>query len=82
MFKKPILYSALYILAFLFASAMPAAAADSGDAQIVHLLNRITFGPAPGDIEMVLDVRDHGTPLTGSTPHHQSYAAMAARGAI
>jgi uncharacterized protein (DUF1800 family) len=44
----------LVVLAF----ALPAHAAETTtppatDAQILHLLNRITFGPAPGDIELV-----------------------------
>ena len=36
----------------------------------------------PHEIEMVVDVHDGGTPLTGTTPHHQSYAANDEDGAI
>lgn len=34
-------------------SAAPAAAAMSADAEVVHVLNRLAFGPRPGDIERV-----------------------------
>jgi hypothetical protein len=36
----------------------------------------------PHDIKIVVDVRDGGTPLTGTIPHHQSYASNDAEGAI
>ena len=43
-------------LFFVFAMMMPEAAWSAvvaSDEQIVHLLNRVTFGPAPGDIAAV-----------------------------
>jgi uncharacterized protein (DUF1800 family) len=40
------------LLAFLAASAARAQTAPDRD-EIVHVLNRITFGPCPGDVEMV-----------------------------
>jgi uncharacterized protein YbjQ (UPF0145 family) len=36
----------------------------------------------PHEIKMVVDVRARGTPLTGTTRHHQSYASNEAEGAI
>jgi uncharacterized protein YbjQ (UPF0145 family) len=36
----------------------------------------------PHDIKIVVDVRDGGTPLTGTIRHHQSYASNDAEGAI
>ena len=36
----------------------------------------------PHDVKIVLDMRDGGTPLTGTLPHHQSYASNDAEGAI
>jgi hypothetical protein len=36
----------------------------------------------PHDIKIVVDMRDGGTPLTGTIPHHQSYASNDAEGAI
>jgi uncharacterized protein YbjQ (UPF0145 family) len=36
----------------------------------------------PHEIKMVVDVRSGGTPLTGTTRHHQSYASNEAEGAI
>jgi len=36
----------------------------------------------PHDIEMVVDMHAGGTPLTGTAPHHQSYASNEVRGAI
>jgi uncharacterized protein YbjQ (UPF0145 family) len=36
----------------------------------------------PHEIKMVVDVRAGGTPLTGTTRHHQSYASNEAEGAI
>jgi uncharacterized protein YbjQ (UPF0145 family) len=36
----------------------------------------------PHDIKFVVDVRDGGTALTGTTPHHQSYTSNDAEGAI
>jgi uncharacterized protein YbjQ (UPF0145 family) len=36
----------------------------------------------PHDIKIVVDLRDGGTPLTGTIPHHQSYASNDAEGAI
>jgi hypothetical protein len=38
--------------------------------------------PIPHDIRMVVDVHAGETPLTGTTPHHQSYATNDAEGAI
>jgi hypothetical protein len=38
--------------------------------------------PLPHDFKMVVDMRDGGTPLTGTTPHHQSYATNEQSGAI
>ena len=34
------------------------------------------------DIKMVVDMHAGGTPLTGTTPHHQSYASNEPKGAI
>src|ERR1700722_3033675 len=48
--------SLMLISALLFAAGAQAQTASSNvpsDAQILHLLNRISFGPAPGDIEAV-----------------------------
>ena len=36
----------------------------------------------PHDIQIVVDMHDGGTPLTGTTPHHQSYAMNDEDGAI
>jgi hypothetical protein len=36
----------------------------------------------PHNIEMVVDMHAGGTPLTGTAPHHQSYASNEAEGAI
>jgi uncharacterized protein YbjQ (UPF0145 family) len=36
----------------------------------------------PHNIEMVVDMHAGGTPLTGTAPHHQSYASNEVRGAI
>jgi hypothetical protein len=36
----------------------------------------------PQNIEMVVDMHAGGTPLTGTTPHHQSYTSNEVRGAI
>jgi hypothetical protein len=36
----------------------------------------------PHDIKIVVDMRDGGTALTGTIPHHQSYASNDAEGAI
>ncbi len=36
----------------------------------------------PHDIKIVMDLRDGGTALTGTIPHHQSYASNDAEGAI
>jgi len=41
------------VLVLALAGAPTAYAAEATDDQIVHLLNRISFGPAPGDIENV-----------------------------
>jgi hypothetical protein len=38
--------------------------------------------PIPHDIKMVVDTHAGGTPLTGTTPHHQSYATNEVEGAI
>lgn len=38
--------------------------------------------PLPHDFKMVVDMKDDATPLTGSTPHHQSYATNENSGAI
>lgn len=38
--------------------------------------------PIPHDIKMVVDVHAGGTPLTGTAPHHQSYATNEVGGAI
>ena len=38
--------------------------------------------PIPHDIKMVVDVHAGGTPLTGTTPHHQAYATNEVEGAI
>jgi hypothetical protein len=38
--------------------------------------------PLPHEIKMVVDMHDGGTPLTGTTPHHQSYATNENEGAI
>jgi uncharacterized protein (DUF1800 family) len=48
-------YGFIIAYALFLITVMPAAAAETGpsDAQIVHLLNRISYGPAPGDIEAV-----------------------------
>ena len=36
----------------------------------------------PHDFQMVVDMHADGTPLTGKTPHHQSYASNDEEGAI
>ena len=38
--------------------------------------------PLPFEFQMVVDMRDGKTPLTGATPHHQSYASNDEEGAI
>ena len=38
--------------------------------------------PFPHDVRIVLDVHDGGTPLTGTTRHHQSYATNEREGGI
>jgi hypothetical protein len=38
--------------------------------------------PFQHDIKMVVDIHDGGTPLTGTTRHHQSYASNDSEGAI
>jgi hypothetical protein len=38
--------------------------------------------PIPHDIKMVVDAHAGETPLTGTTPHHQSYATNESEGAI
>ena len=38
--------------------------------------------PIPHDIKMVVDMHAGATPLTGTTPHHQSYASNEVEGAI
>lgn len=38
--------------------------------------------PLPHEFKMVVDMRDDGTPLQGSKPHHQSYATNQNSGAI
>jgi uncharacterized protein YbjQ (UPF0145 family) len=38
--------------------------------------------PIPHDIKMVVDVHAGDTPLTGTTPHHQSYGMNESEGAI
>jgi hypothetical protein len=38
--------------------------------------------PIPHDIKMVVDTHAGGTPLTGTPPHHQSYATNEVEGAI
>ena len=38
--------------------------------------------PIPHDIKMVVDMHAGDTPLTGTTPHHQSYATNEVEGAI
>ncbi len=38
--------------------------------------------PLPHDFKMVVDMRDSGTPLTGTVAHHQSYATNQKSGAI
>lgn len=38
--------------------------------------------PIPHDIKMVVDVHAGETPLTGTAPHHQSYATNEVKGAI
>ena len=38
--------------------------------------------PLPHEFKMVVDMRDGGTPLTGTSPHHQSYATNEREGAI
>jgi hypothetical protein len=38
--------------------------------------------PFPHEIKMVVDMKDGGTPLTGTKPHHQSYATNQKSGAI
>ncbi|HET9107706.1 MAG TPA: heavy metal-binding domain-containing protein [Steroidobacteraceae bacterium] len=38
--------------------------------------------PIPHDIKMVVDTHAGGTPLTGTAPHHQSYATNEVEGAI
>jgi hypothetical protein len=38
--------------------------------------------PIPHDIKMVVDMHAGGTPLTGTAPHHQSYATNEVEGAI
>jgi hypothetical protein len=38
--------------------------------------------PIPHDIKMVVDVHAGDTPLTGTTPHHQSYGTSDQEGAI
>src|SRR5438105_239361 len=48
----------IFIFAVIVASLLPAAAGPvsvslTGDQAILHLLNRITFGPRPGDIKRV-----------------------------
>jgi len=38
--------------------------------------------PLPHDFNFVVDIHADGTPLTGTTPHHQSYASNESEGAI
>jgi hypothetical protein len=38
--------------------------------------------PLPHEFKMVVDMHDGGTPLTGTTAHHQSYATNENEGAI
>jgi len=38
--------------------------------------------PLPHDFRFVVDIHADGTPLTGTTPHHQSYASNESEGAI
>ena len=38
--------------------------------------------PLPHEFKMVVDMKDGGTPLTGTSPHHQSYATNEREGAI
>jgi Putative heavy-metal-binding len=38
--------------------------------------------PLPHPVKMVVDMHAGGTPLTGTTPHHQSYASTESEGAI
>jgi uncharacterized protein (DUF1800 family) len=54
---KRSLAALLALTFFLRPTAVPgqdtSAAMDASSAEIVHVLNRITFGPRPGDVEMV-----------------------------
>ena len=52
-----------------------------------HIVIATTVDARPGttlphEIKMVVDTHAGGTPLTGTTPHHQSYASNEAEGAI
>ena len=52
-----------------------------------HIVVATTVDARPGtalphNIEMVVDMHAGGTPLTGTTPHHESYASNEVRGAI
>lgn len=53
---KMILLSCFLIVWLVFPAYSSSAASTISDDQIVHLLNRISFGPAPGDIETVRSI--------------------------
>jgi len=54
---RPLLLSSLFIL--LVCEAARGQDTPDNRAQVVHVLNRITFGPRPGDVEMVEKVGVH-----------------------
>jgi uncharacterized protein (DUF1800 family) len=50
---KPILFLIALCLSTAPLSALRAAPTEATDEQILHVLNRLSFGPAPGDVEAV-----------------------------
>ena len=53
MFKGILKFGAVQILVAAFGASDAMAQSGASDAQILHFLNRISFGPAPGDIQAV-----------------------------
>src|SRR3954468_14299946 len=51
--RKAVTAGLVLFVCLLQASAGPSSPAPTSDQQILHLLNRISFGPRPGDIDRV-----------------------------
>jgi hypothetical protein len=47
-----------------------------------HQVDARRAAPLPHDVRIVVDLRAGDTPLTGHTPHHESYRSNESEGAI